>query len=159
MYRRKRNKPNLKGNKMSNNEIRRGRRAVLSSRDLIMAALVAVRDDADNQPSAPVVAQLVEAGYLVKEKVEAETPRRGRPRVNILVAPKYRGQVALWEQAQAKRDVKAQAQAIADADARVARCLARVDEIRAELEKAESRLSEAMRTRADLDAVEVETAE
>ena len=136
---------------MSNVETQatRGRKAILSSRDLIMRALVAVRDNTENMPSAPIIAQLVASGHLVKE--QAEPTGRGRPRVNVLVAPKYRGQVALWEQTQAKRDAKAEAQAIVDADARIERRTARVDELREQLAAAEARLAEAIIARKEME--------
>ncbi len=62
-------------------EATRGRPSIFENRDAQFAALVAIRDNTDDQPSRFLKIKLEEAG-LVKVVSEVKTGQRGRPAFN-----------------------------------------------------------------------------
>lgn len=115
---------------------RGGRKAIVSDRNLVMAALVSIRDNAEKQPSAPVIKQLVEAGYVIKEFTKVEG-KAGRPGVTYLVAPKFRSMLPLWEKNNANRAIKAARETVSANQVTVEMAQAFLEDAKAALAQAE----------------------
>lgn len=119
--------------------VARGRRPIMSDKNLIMQTLAEIRDG--ELPSPNVLKQLVEGGYVIKSTLQ--TGKRGRQPVAYEVAPTYRSRLPLFVRNQAARDRKEAQENVAVAVARVERNANRVAELTEELAAAQARLVKA----------------
>lgn len=117
----------------------RGRRPIMSDKNLIMQSLAEIRDG--DLPSPNVLKQLVEGGYVLKSTVA--TGKRGRQPVAYEIAPTYRSRLPLFARNQAARDRKEAQENVAVAVARVERNANRVAELTEEIAAAQARLVKA----------------
>lgn len=117
----------------------RGRRPIMSDKNLIMQSLAEIRDG--DLPSPNVLKQLVEGGYVLKSTVA--TGKRGRQPVAYEIAPTYRSRLPLFVRNQAARDRKEAHENVAVAVARVERNANRVAELTEEIAAAQARLVKA----------------
>ena len=117
----------------------RGRRPIMSDKNLIMQSLEEIRDG--DLPSPNVLKQLVEGGYVLKSTVA--TGKRGRQPVAYEIAPTYRSRLPLFARNQAARDRKEAQENVAVAVARVERNANRVAELTEEIAAAQARLVKA----------------
>lgn len=119
--------------------VARGRKPIMSDKNLIMQTLAEIRDG--ELPSPNVLKQLVEGGYVIKSTLK--TGKRGRQPVAYEVAPTYRSRLPLFVRNQAARDRKEAQANVAAAVARVERNANRVAELTEELAAAQARLVKA----------------
>ena len=117
----------------------RGRRPIMSDKNLIMQSLAEIRDG--DLPSPNVLKQLVEGGYVLKSTVAIG--KRGRQPVAYEIAPTYRSRLPLFARNQAARDRKEAQENVAVAVARVERNANRVAELTEEIAAAQARLVKA----------------